>query len=116
MANVLDLSVLPAKVTIKNISKDVISSYEEITSDATIVKHEEGSTQPGAQDMQEAIREVKTPAVSTELQMFGKNLFKTLESGDSVIIKVETSKELLYWNLLKEKHSDLFKITIESVG
>lgn len=113
MANVLDLSVLPAKVTIKNISKDVVSSYDEITSDASIIKHEDGSTKPGAQDMQETIRETLIPASVSELQVFGKNLFANLEPEDSVVLKVETSKELLYWNLLKEKHADLFKVTIE---
>ena len=109
----LDLTMLPAKVTITNISKDEVSSYKEITSDALAIKHEDGSTIPGAQEAQEANSDTLNKAASSELQIFGRNLFKTLNPGDSAIIKVETSKELLYWNLLKDKFSDIFDVTIE---
>ena len=114
MANVLDLTALPAKVTIENISKDVVTICEEITSDATVVKHEEGSTIPGAQDAQEANHKYVDKARVVELQMFGKNLFVEIKPNDSIVIKVETSKELLYWNLIKEKYADIFKVTIEA--
>lgn len=115
MANVLDLTVLPAKVTIKNIAKDKSLTPAIIASDVNAIKHETGTTEAGAQDMQKAEKDgTSYPALGTEIQMFGRNIFKKLESEDSVILKVETSKELLYWKLIKEKFPELFEVTIEA--
>lgn len=114
MANVLDLTVLPAKVTIKNIAKGKSLAPAIIASDVNAIKHETGTTEAGAQDVQEAEKDgTSYPALGTEIQMFGRNIFKKLESEDSVILKVETSKELLYWTLIKEKFPELFEVTIE---
>lgn len=114
MANTLDLTVLPAKVTIKNIAVDKKLTPAIIASDVNSVKHDSGTTKAGAQDMQEVEAEATVyPAVGTEIQMFGINLFKKLEKEDSIVIKVETSKELLYWELMKEKFPKLLEIKIE---
>lgn len=110
----LDLTVLPAKVTITNIAKDHKLTPAIIASDSEAVKQDVGTTKSGAQDMQEAEAEGTTyPALGTEIQMFGVNLFKKLESEDSVVIKVETSKELLYWSLIGEKFPELLKVEIK---
>lgn len=115
MAN-LDLSVLPAKVTIEFIAKDSKVDPSIIASDFRIIKHESGSTLPGAQEAQEAEKDsavAMSLGHSSEIQMFGINLFKKMEVGDVLVLKVETSKELFYWNLLKEKFPESFKVTIE---
>lgn len=116
MAKTIDLTVLPAKVTVKNISKDSVSISKAITSDASIIKHDEGTTLPGAQDAQSAIAETTIAATSSEIQMFGVNLYKALDPEDELIIKVETSKELMYWTLLQEKLAGIFEITIEAAA
>lgn len=115
MSNVLDLTVLPAKVTIKNIAKDHKLTPAIIAADVDSVKQDVGTTHAGAIDMQEAeAAGTVYPAVGTEIQMFGRNLFKKLETEDSIILKVETSKELLYWELIKDKFSDILEVTVES--
>ena len=113
MANVLDLTVLPAKVTIKNIAVDRKLTPAIIASDTASVKHDEGTTEAGAKDMQ-TVEAAVYPALGTEIQMFGVNLFKKLEKEDSIVIKVETSKELLYWELMKEKFPNLLEIKVEN--
>lgn len=110
----LDLTVLPAKVTIKNIAKDHKLTPAIIASDSDAVKQDVGTTHAGALDMQEAEAEGTVyPALGTEIQMFGVNLFKKLETEDTIVIKVETSKELLYWNLMGEKFPNLLEVKIE---